>query len=75
VGAIMICDVIEIGPVLVLRASEIPTRVWIENARQFSALLTCIVSRNKRANIAALAILIAIYLYTAAMSFIQPVAL
>jgi hypothetical protein len=74
-GAIMICDVIEIAPVLILRASEVPARVWFENALQFSALLTCIVSRNKRANIAALAILIAIYLYTAVMSFVQPVAL
>jgi hypothetical protein len=75
VGAITICDAIEMAPVLILRASEIPARVWIENALQFSALLTCIVSRNKRANIAALAILIAIYLYTAVMSFIQPVSL
>jgi hypothetical protein len=75
VGAILICDVIEIAPVLILRASEIPTRVWIENALQFSALLTCILSRNKRANSAALAILTAIYLYTAVMSFVQPVAL
>jgi hypothetical protein len=74
-GAILICDAIEIGPVLILRASEIPVRVWIENALQFSALLTCITSRNKRANIAALTILIGIYLYTAAMSFIQPVPL
>jgi hypothetical protein len=32
-------------------------------------------SRSKRASIAALAILIAIYLYTAVMSFVQPVAL
>jgi hypothetical protein len=72
VGAIMICDIIEIAPVLILRASEIPARVWVENALQFSALLTCIVSRNKRANLAALAILIGVYLYSAAMSFIQP---
>jgi hypothetical protein len=75
VGAILICDVIEIAPVLILRASEIPARVWIENALQFSALLTCILSRNKRVNMAALAILIGIYLYTAVMSFVHPVAL
>jgi hypothetical protein len=74
-GAILICDMIEMAPVLILRASEIPTRVWFENALQFSAILTCIVTRNKRANMAALAILIAIYLYTAVMSFVQPVAL
>jgi hypothetical protein len=74
-GAIFICDLIEVAPVLILRASEVPARVWFENALQFSAILTCIASRNKRANMAALAILIAIFLYTAAMSFIQPVPL
>jgi hypothetical protein len=66
---------IEMGPVLILRASEIPARVWFENALQFSAILTCIVTRKKRANIAALAVLIGIYLYTAVMSFVQPVPL
>jgi hypothetical protein len=74
-GAIAICDLIQMAPVLIIRFNEIPTRVWIENALQLSALLTCIVSRSKRASIAALAILIAIYLYTAVMSFVQPVAL
>ena len=74
-GAIFICDFIEIAPVLYLRASEIPARVWIENVLQFSAILICIAWRNKRANIAALAVLIAIYLYTAVMSFLQPVPL
>jgi hypothetical protein len=37
--------------------------------------LTRILSRNKRANIAALAIMITIYLYAAVMSFIQRVPL
>ena len=71
-GAIAICDLIQMGPVLIIRFHDIPTRVWFENALQLSALLTCIVSRNKRANILALAMLIAIYLYTAVMSFVQP---
>ena len=74
-GAIAICDLIQMVPILIIRFNEIPARVWIENALQLSALLTCIVSRNKRANIAALAILIGIYLYTAVMSFITPVPL
>lgn len=74
-GAIFLCDAIEMGPVLILRASEIPTRVWFENGLQFSAILTCIATRNKRANIAALAVLIGLYLYTAVMSFVQPVPL
>jgi hypothetical protein len=60
------------GPVLIIRFNQVPGRVWIENALQFSALATCIVSRSKRANIAALSLLIAIYLYTAVMSFVTP---
>src|SRR4051794_2126608 len=74
-GAILICDVIEVAPVLIMRAGEIPARVWIENVLQFGALLTGVVSRNKRINLAALAILIGVYLYSAAMSFIHPVPL
>src|SRR6059058_1894311 len=31
-GAIFICDMIEMAPVLMMRASEIPARVWFENA-------------------------------------------
>jgi hypothetical protein len=74
-GAILICDVIEVAPVLIMRASEIPVRVWVENVFYYGSLLTGILSRNRRANLAALAILIAVYLYSAAMSFIQPVPL
>ena len=69
------CDLIEVAPVLIIRFNEIPARVWVENALQLSALVTCIVSRSKRANIAALSILIAIYVYTAVMSFVRPVPL
>jgi hypothetical protein len=74
-GAVTICDLIQMGPVLIIRFHEIPGRVWVENVLQFSALVTCIVSRSKRANIAALAVLTAIYVYTAVMSFVQPVPL
>ena len=74
-GAIAICDLIQMVPVLIIRFHEIPARVWFENVMQFSALLTCILSRSKRSNIAALAILIGIYVYTAVMSFVQPVPL
>ena len=74
-GAVAICDLIQMAPVLIIRFNEIPARVWVENVLQFSALATCLVSRSKRANIAALAILIAIYVYTAVMSFVQPVPL
>ena len=58
-----------------IRFNEIPAGTWVENALQLSALVTCIVSRSKRANIAAPSILIAIYVYTAVMSFVQPVPL
>ena len=74
-GAVMLCDLIESAPVFIIRFHEIPARVWIENVVQISALLTCILWRSKRANIAALSILIAIYLYTAVMSFLVPIPL
>ena len=74
-GAIAVCDLIQMAPVLIIRFHEIPGRVWVENALQFSALATCIVWRNKRVHIAALALLIGIYLYTAVMSFLVPVPL
>ena len=74
-GAIMICDLIQIVPIATIRFADVPTRFWFENLAQFSALLTGIVSRSKRINIGALAVLIAIYAYTAVMSFVQPVPL
>lgn len=74
-GAVMLCDVIEVAPVMITRFNDVPTRVWFENALQFGALLTCIATRSKRANIVALALLIALYLYSAVMTFIQPVPL
>jgi hypothetical protein len=74
-GAILICDLMQIGPIAIIRFHDVPTRFWFENALQFGALLTGIVSRSKRINIAVLAVLIAIYVYAAVMSFIQPVPL
>ncbi len=71
-GAIMICDLIQITPIVVIRFHDLQTRFWFENAIQFGALATCIVSRSKRINIALLATLIALFGYTAVMSFIQP---
>jgi hypothetical protein len=71
-GAIMICDLMQIVPIAIIRFADVPTRFWFENALQFSALLTGIASRSKRINITVLAALIALYAYTAVMSFIQP---
>ena len=75
VGAIMICDLIEIAPIAIIRLADVPTRFWFENALQFSAYGLIILSKNKRLNLAALAILIALFGYSAVMSFIQPVPL
>ena len=71
-GAILICDLIQIAPIAVIRFADVPARFWFENALQFGALLTGIASRSKRINIALLAVLIVLYLFTAVMSFIQP---
>jgi hypothetical protein len=62
----------QITPIVVMRFHDLPTRFWFENALQFGALLTGITSRSKRINIALLAVLIALFGYTAVMSFIQP---
>lgn len=72
-GAILICDLIEVGPVLISMFSKVPTRVWVENGFYYGALTTCLLSKSKRTNIGALAVLIAVYAYSAVMTFIQPV--
>lgn len=71
-GAILVCDLIQIAPIAIIRFADVPARFWVENALQFGALLTGIFSRSKRINIALLALLIGIYAYAAVMSFIQP---
>lgn len=71
-GAIFICDLMQIAPIAIIRFHDVPTRFWYENALQFGALAAGIVSPSKRINIALLAGLIALYGYTAVMSFIQP---
>ena len=71
-GAIFICDLMQLTPIVIMRFADLPTRFWFENAFQFGALATCIVSRSKRINIVLLGALIALFGYTAVMSFIQP---
>jgi hypothetical protein len=75
VGAIFICDMIEVMPVMISRFAELPARFWLENILQYGAMLAAILTPNKRVNIVVLGIVIAVYLYSAAMSFIQPVPL
>jgi hypothetical protein len=71
-GAILTSDLMQITPIVIMRFHDLPTRFWFENAFQFGAIGTCIFSRSKRINIALLAGLIALFGYTAVMSFIQP---
>lgn len=74
-GAVLVCNLITVVPVLVIRASEAPPRVWVEAVIYFSALTTGIATRSKTVSIAALAVLIAGYVFTAVASFVQPVPL
>jgi hypothetical protein len=74
-GAVLACNLITTTPILVVRASEAPARVWIEAVIFFSVLIAAIVTRSKKAGIAALAVLIAGYIFTAVASFVQPVPL
>ena len=57
-GAILVCDLIQIAPIAIIRFHDVPARFWFENALQFGGLLTGIASRSKRTNIALLTVLI-----------------
>ena len=46
-GAITICDAIEVLPIAILRFHGVQTRFWFENALTFGALLTGISTSNK----------------------------
>ena len=74
-GAILICNLIEITPIIIFRFHDVQTRFWVENGFYYGAFATCLLAKSKRANIAALAVLIAVYGFTAVMSFVQPVPL
>ena len=69
----MICELIEDAPFAILRFADVAPRFWVETALQFGALMTGIVSRNKRVNIAALLVIIGVYANAAIMSFIEPI--
>ena len=74
-GAILVCNLITIAPVLIIRARELPARAWIEAVIYFAALLVAMAARSKKVGIAALIVLIVGYAFTAVASFIQPVPL
>jgi hypothetical protein len=74
-GAILVCNLITVVPVLAARASEIPARAWVESVIYFAALLIAMATNSRKVGIAALAVLIAGYAFTAVASFIQPVPL
>lgn len=71
-GAILVCNLITAIPVIVIRWGEAQPRLYFEWAIYYGALLVAIVSRSKKIGIFLLALLIAQYLFTAVMSFIQP---
>lgn len=74
-GAVLVCNLITTVPVIVIRGSESPLRAWIEWAIYYATLLTGIITRSKKASIAALVVLIGGYAFAALASFIQPIAL
>ena len=72
-GAVLLCNIITTVPVIVVRGAEAPMRAWVEWIIFYTALITAIATRSKKASVAALAILIAGYAFAAVASFIQPV--
>ena len=58
-GAVLVCNLITTVPVIVIRGSEAPIRAWVEWVIYYTALLTSIVTRSKKASVAALVVLIA----------------
>jgi hypothetical protein len=71
-GAILICNLIMNIPIIVMRAGEVPPRIYVEWAIYFAGLLTLIATRSKTLSIGLLVLLIAQYLFAAVMSFVQP---
>lgn len=74
-GAVLTCNIILFAIVAAFRWHDMPARVYVENLVYLAAAGTALASNSKKANIAALAALIAMYGYAAVMTFIQPIAL
>lgn len=72
-GAIMLCNLIGQGWAYVMLFDKLPTRVLIELSLYYLLLFTAIATQRPRLNLMALIGLIAIYLFSAVMSFVHPV--
>ena len=70
-GAIILCNLVGEGWDQIRVASQIPWHVWAEIALYFVLLGVGIVTSSKRLSIAVLMLLIALYLYSAAETFVQ----
>jgi hypothetical protein len=70
-GAIVLCNLVGEGWNQVRLASQIPWHVWGEIALYFALLVIGILTRGKRLSITVLLLLIGLYLYSAAETFIQ----
>ena len=74
-GAVLVCNLIETVPIIVMRWGDMPLRTWVETGIYYAAILTGLIARGKRTGIAALLVLILLYLFSAVISFTDPVAL
>ena len=69
-GAVLACNLIGQGWANVALLGRYPAYILVELALYYALLVAGIATANKRANIAILAGLIAIYVFTAVMSFL-----
>jgi hypothetical protein len=70
-GAIVLCNVVGEGWDQIRVASQLPWAIWFQIGLYFALLAVGIVTSSKRASIAVLALLIGLYLYSAAQTFVQ----
>ena len=70
-GAIVLCNLVGEGWDEVYFASQMPWKIWGEIVLYFALLAVGIATNSKRVSIAVLALLIGLYLYSAADSFVM----
>ena len=70
-GAIVLCNLVGEGWDQIRVASQIPWQVWTQIALYFVLLAIGIATSSKRLNIAVLVLLIVLYVYSAAETFVQ----
>lgn len=71
-GAVVLCNLIGQGWILILSIPRLPVRVVVENGLFYALLATAFATRSKAVSIAALVLLIVLYLFTGVASFVQP---